>query len=335
MYLDKMNFEYLGRETFRDLLQDALRQGSVLLEGPRGVGKTTVLRHWEEHPPEGTTVLRFDLQGVDSATQLRDRMAKHAALARNRLEGAIAQLLGDWEPKDPWESLLKLLLRAPKPCVVLFDEVQLYLDHLARTDRELARRELVQLDGLRRSSTATFVLTGSISLVPIARSLGEVISPDWRRLPLPALEPAPAKALFHHRCDAVCGEVVLTEAIRITAGYPRWIERLATETRCPAGREATLEDLEAGIERLLTSNPFVLELRHVRRSSDAGMLDRALRLAAIPGTNRNALITALQQAGSSRQQAIEILLTLREAFFLDEHDMLALPLFQRALQRQA
>lgn len=330
-----MNFSYLGREAFRDLLHEAVLHGSVLLEGPRGVGKTTVLQQLEAHPPDGSTVLRFDLQGVESATQLRDRMAKHATLARNRLEGVFAQLLGNWEPKDPWESLERLLVRAPGRCIVLFDEVQLYLDHLARSDRERARRELVQLDALRRSSTAKFVLTGSVSLVPIARSLGEVISPDWRRLPLPGLEPAPAKAMFHHLCDAICGEPVLTEAIRVTAGYPRWIERLAAETRCPAGREATLEDLEAGIDRLLTSNPFVLELRHVQRSSDAAILDRALRLAAVPGTNRNAMITSLQQAGSSRQQAIEVLLTLRETFFLDDHDALALPLFQRALQRQS
>lgn len=55
--------DLIPRPEIRATLIDALRPASVLLYGPRRVGKSTLLDQLSADPPEGLTMLRIDLEG--------------------------------------------------------------------------------------------------------------------------------------------------------------------------------------------------------------------------------------------------------------------------------
>ncbi|MEZ4321225.1 MAG: hypothetical protein R3F61_27365 [Myxococcota bacterium] len=278
-------------------------------------------------------MLRFDLQGVSSAAALAERMSEHAALQRSWLEERVEGVFGGWRKTDPWDSLEELLKRRARGgFVVLVDEVALYIDHIARRSRDQARTDLRRLLGLRESTPARFVLTGSISLRPLATQLGVPLSADWTSMRLGPLERSDAKTLFEHECQAVCLDAVAGEGWRMTGGYPRWLKRLAQATQAPMVAVADLAHLEEAVTRLLRSQPFTAELGHLDRHADPAALRHALHLAAQPGSNEASIVAGLQQRRLTRQQAVLVLDVLRDEFVLDADLGFTLPLFQRWLQ---
>lgn len=329
-----MDFTYLGRDAFDRELLGQIEQTSVLLEGPRGVGKSRVQEHWEQEPPKGWAVLRFDLQGIASAAKLAQQMEEHVVLRRNRIEDWVSTLLeGGWRRSDPWDSLESLLShRAPQRCLVMFDEIQLYLDGMRRTNPEQARSDLVRLDQLSRHRRSRFVLTGSISLRPIAEQLGYPLGDDWVRIELPPLDTASSEALFQEHCRTACSNVVLRRAASMCGGLPRWIERLARKLTGPASQERTVDDLDRAVELLLVETPFAKELAHLDRHVAAPHLHRALQLAAAEGSNRNAVMAGLQQH-LSRSEANRVLDVLQASFLIDAQARIRFPLLGMALRR--
>lgn len=331
-----MDSRYLGRDDADRELRELLDAGvDVLLEGARGVGKSTLQERWEQSPPAGWTVLRFDLQGVASPAELCTRMEGHVHLQRGWLEEAVARLAGGWRREDPWDSLESLLSHRARPaCVLMLDEVQLYLDFVARQDASRARDDLTRIDALRKLGAVRLVLTGSIGLAPIARELGVTLSPSWHRMVLPPLDQAAAEALFVDRCSGVCDDAVVTAACELAGRNPRWIERLARATKAPPSRPCNSSDLEAAVERVLATTPFAQDLSHLRRHAEsAKALSLALELAARPGSNRSAVLAGLQ-GRLSRAEAIDLLDVLRNSFFIDDQCRLVLPLLGRALRRR-
>jgi hypothetical protein len=330
-----MDLTFLGREVSVERLDAACVQGSVLLEGARGVGKTRLLKAVEARSKAGRIVLRFDLQGVASVEQLQRRMLEHHELHRNAVEELVGSLLGGWRRDDPWESLKSLLEHRTSHCVVLFDEVAIYLDQLARRDREQACRDLLAIDRLRVSAGVRFVLAGSIALGPVASQLGVTLSPDWVPLRLEPLDRASGTTLFGHQCDGVCDGEPAVHGWRLAGGIPRWIERLARATQAPVGHAVALADVEAGVERLLATDPFAEELDHLQRHPEAKRLRRALELAALPNATRISVLTGLQAEHHSRREAADALAILEREFILHQDATFALPLFGRWLRRRA
>jgi hypothetical protein len=330
-----MNLTFLGRDDFvRDLL-GYLDRGSLLLEGARGIGKTRVLEHLEEHPPAGRVVLRFDLQGVTTAEALVQRLEEHIQLRRNRIEDWLSSLLRDWRKQDPWDSLESLLAqRAPSGCIVLLDEVQTYVDHIARLDKGRARAELAHLDRLRKSPDhVRFLLTGSITLRAVARGVGATLSPDWNSVRLGPLDAAAGATLFEDSCPTACATEAAAEGQRRTGGSPRWIKRLAQSMVGPTDQLLGLEHLQLAVDRLLDARPFQLDLEHLGRHASGEHLRRALTLAAIPGANRTSVLAGLQAQRLTRAEAEETLAILRDEFYLDDGYAFTLPLLAEWLRR--
>lgn len=331
-----LDLSFLGRTSFRQGLVHRLGRASVLLEGARGIGKTRVIEHLAASPPAGVAVLHFDLQGVASAGELVTRMAERVELRRTRVEDWLAAALGGWRKADPWDSLEALLShRAPEVCWILFDEVALYLDQQSRRDRERARSDLARLDRLRTQPSARFLLTGSVTLRSVARSLGASLSPDWIPVALPPLDLSDGATLFTDACLSAIEDEAAHAGHRWAGGSPRWIKRLGQSTVGPANRALRVDDVDAAVDRLLDQQPFALDLEHLARHAEPANLRRALALAAAPGTNRLAVLAGLQATGLSRAHAQDTLEILRDEFYLDDAFRVQLPLFAEWLRRRA
>jgi hypothetical protein len=327
---------FVGREAFVRTLLAELEEGSVLLEGARGIGKTRLLEHLEQHPEPGRAVLRFDLQGVGSASELVKRMEAHVQLRRGRIEDFLSTLLSDWRRDEPWDSLHQLLVQRASPgTLVLFDEVQTYLDELSRQDAQLARRELGRLDQLVRApGHVRFLLTGSITLRSVGRALGGSLSADWRSLRLPPLDAPSSAALFVDTCPAVCAEPTLALGCAWTGGSPRWIQRLARSVRGPLEQPLQPAHIQQALQELFETGPFEVALGHLRRHPFREDLLVALKLAALPGASQASVMAGLASRGLSRPQAEQRLAVLRDEFYLDEQCRFLLPLLGEWLRRQ-
>lgn len=330
-----MDFTLIGRESIWGRLENVLSVGSVLLEGGRGVGKTTVLERAAKRGLAGAPVLYFDVQGVTDARSLARRMAASPALARSGIEEAMARLIGShWDAGEPWDGLHRLLAQRARDTVVVFDEIQVYLDAHARRDRGGALRELERLDALRRSDAARFVLAGSIGLRPIAAQLGITLSPDWHTVVLEPLAMEDARSLFEHHVPDACASDAAAWGAALCGGHPRWIERLARSVRGPSTAMRTRADVDAAVQRLLGTSPFTLDLGHLDRHPQRDRLRHALELAAEDGASRASVITGLAAKGVSRRDAEDALQVLQDDFLLDADARFCVPLLGLALRRR-
>ncbi len=324
---------FRGRDAVLDSLRQGLADGPVLVDGARGIGKSRILTEFEACPPPDRPVLRFDLQGVVSPEKLRDRMRFHVRLRRWWFEEQLAELFGGNASGDPWEDLEQLLAVRERDCIVVFDEVALYLTEIARRDRERARTDLVRLDRMGCTlADVRVVLAGSVRLQAVASRLEVPLSPRWRTIAVGPLDVAAGQALFVEACAVVCDEATIAEANRLAGGNPRWIERIAHAMSGPPEVALTLDHLENAVERLLDANAFGDELGHAERHADPARLRHGLRLAAIPGADRTSVIAGLQSR-MTRQEAEHVVRTLSDEFFLDAHGCLTPPLFARWLGR--
>lgn len=328
------DFDFLGRQPLVDSLWSRVASEAILLEGGRGVGKSRILTHLDHQPKAGWAVLRFDLQGVTDAAGLVARMEEHVELRRGRVQDWLSSLLiGTWRRADPWDSLEQLLhQRGRDRCLLLLDEVQIYLDDLSRRDPERAALDLRRLDGLCRLPDARVLLCGSISLRAVARHLGHDLNPAWTPIPVPPLAMDDACSLFFHLCPGACDDATMQRAAALAGAYPRWIERLAGAIE-PGASIVGASELDAAIRRVMAQGPFETELHHLRRHKGGQLLGRALRLAAEPGANRLAVLTALQSDGTRREDAVATLDVLRDEHFIDEEGQILVPLLAHWLRR--
>ena len=217
---------------------------------------------------------------------------------------------------------------------VLFDEVQTYLDLLARRDPGQAHTDLGHLDRLHSHLGQHPLSPDRLDHVASSRAfrgrrIVTRLAPDETR----SAGRGRGGRSVRRRLLAACADDAVAEGVRLAGGYPRWIKRLAQSMTGPPEQLLGLSHLDTAMERLFDTAPVPERtLAHLTRHGSDVHLQLALRLASEPGANRVTLLAGLQQAGLSRPGAEQILAILRDEFYLDDAGDFTLPLLAEWLR---
>jgi hypothetical protein len=276
-----------GRDEDLRRVTERLESGSVLLVGPRRIGKTELLRHIGEHPPRGLVAMRVDLEGLDDVAgavgRVRDACARQELAPRRVLEklrelrrvevaGVLEIERGEAPQTSAWHGLEELLEAAVGNLAkdgrlgLMLDEVPWWLDGL-RDEREgdtgdddgleRVRQALAQLRFLRQreglAGRLRMVLTGSVGLSSLAAAAGAPAElNDLEVHELGPLAEEAGAALFEAELLARgigCSATAASEAHRLAGGSPHWIKQLAAKV--PRCHEAAGSEVAEAVERLL------------------------------------------------------------------------------------
>ena len=195
-----MGANYFPRALVSGNVLDGLKAGHVRITGPRRTGKTSVLLNLHRYSPSDDRHLFLNLEKLDTpadwiealaAEALRDpdHPANDGKLVANvkRLGSGIIEKLRKIEDieikasgvkirsgEDHWKKaadrILSVLTASPNRVVFLIDEFPVFIDHLARRDRDEARlmlgwfREWRQRLAREENESLRFVVTGSVGL---------------------------------------------------------------------------------------------------------------------------------------------------------------------------
>jgi hypothetical protein len=348
---------FVGREAELDEVARRLAAGtSVLLMGPRRIGKTELLKHVCDRSP-GLVSARVDLEGlrdVPSAVQRLAEALRDTGKLRHRVIEAVAKLnalelkgvvrVEKAAASPPWIAFEELLdaavacLDKRSTLALLLDEVPWWLDELRRLSPEgEARRALAQLRYLRqrepRAARLRMVLTGSVGLAGMAEALDASAElNDLDVIELGPLRPEDGAALFEAELAARSIDVargVADKAYRLAGGSPHWIRQLASRTpQRAASFTAGDAELAAALESLLgprMRSLFQDEARgHFLRRYG---VQQATRLRAVlhaaawadgPLSTAAALGAALEAGAEGREAAQRLVHLLVDEFYLQQ-----------------
>lgn len=365
------NPHFVGRQTEIEQVWETLDSRSVLLVGPRRIGKTELLKHMAERPPAHTKAVFVDLQGQQTVDGAFDRLLlglteAGLAVANPRApqiqKGGAAGVAVEWQrPTLPtgWTAIEVLVadtFRAYRTAesrrlVLFLDEVPWWLDGLRRSDPQVAREALARLRFLRNlSPDLRMVLTGSIGLAGLAQDLqasAEIndVLPVTVLGPLSPLEGAGLfEAMVTHRGRKSTPEANALAA-RIGGGSPHWIRTIADKcTGSYIAEDAVLHAVETLLSpqnRALFADEAGEHLVRRHGAVEGAILRAMLSAAALAnaGAPKAALLTAgLASAREdvSNTRAEQLLLTLQDEFYLERAGdgyAFSLPLFQLWWQR--
>lgn len=340
--------ELIGRDELIAELWDRLGESSVILHGPRRVGKTALLEKMSSQPRTGFRLVRVDLQGAttvaDAVARIVEELGKGVVqlaqdvVRRTSVDLQIVKVDRVEADPDPWASLRRTIASAAHDhhLVLALDEVPWWLDELERAEAGGARRALAHLRYLRgdpRFSRVSWALTGSVGLA--GRAISWSASAEINDLDIVEVVPLTEVAgvtLFEVETGADSGEAArhaAKEAHRLAGWRPHWIKLLAQRTRA-SGAPVSLAALAAEAERLLGT-----PMRHLfqeegvghfgrlytepqRRAAERVLDQLSQHQGALP---RVGLITvAMSESGGAleRRAADEVLLRLIDEFYLVE-----------------
>jgi hypothetical protein len=344
----------IPRPTIRAALVEALEVGSVLLYGPRRVGKSTLLEQLVAYPPHGWRAVRVDLEGCLKQPIQGLAVELHAQLSAAGLapaeEGLLDRLASvevagvgaefrETNPAAEWEVVERDLLHATSilgdeaRLIVALDEVPWWLDAISeRAGGSAARSALAVLRRLRQRRTLAdrvrLVLTGSVGLAGMASDLGASAEiNDLSTLILDPMTIEEGAALFETELagrSRPCAPPVARLASVLAGGSPHWVKVLAASVG-PRGAQSE-QDLERAVQSLLVPaqrKNFADEgSEHLRRrhghfrAALIGILDAVSH--ADSGHPFEAALTAAlaAQPELSRVRARECVFLLIDGFYL-------------------
>lgn len=346
-----------GRDQDIERTWELVAERSILLTGPRRVGKTSLMEALQEAPRSGWRVVLVDLQGKrDVASVLPDlrQVLESAGLGPSRIADGAARIHGleiggiaglslrDQSKPGPWESLQLLVngamgqLEQGERLLICMDELPWWIDGISETAGEVeARSVLAKLRALRmRHDGLRMVLTGSIGIESLAHRLGATaelndVTPAFELCPL---QPAHGAALFETEVSArgrLVDSAVAASAHVLAAGYPHWIKLLAERAALEVERESRVgdKDLAAARDHLLAPRQRKLfadeGIEHFRRrdrgASAAGK--RAILDAACDETGAPIHVletAAMTQGAASKKHAREWVYALMDTFHLQQ-----------------
>lgn len=361
-----MSDTVLGRDELLGVLTARLRDRSLILVGPRRVGKTTLLNALADRDStilDGHVVDLQGLQTVDAfvrATRAAIRPETRVDAVRSaagRVEEVSVTPVGGLKlstpaPSDPWADLESTLISAlpndGRLLVVALDELPWWLDAVELAEPGRARATLARLRRGRhdpRLARVRWVFTGSVGLA--GRAIDWDAAAELNDLDVviaPPLDPDAGAALFETECDD-CEPEAGRRAHAAAGGLPHWIRVLAERCRtAAAGTRVTTTMVDAELERLLQP-----AFRHLFQEEGLGHFgrrytpeDREIAVALLdvlaqahhPVALRGLVQVAQSDLPGRDRVAIErIFWRLVDEFYVttDPNDLarIAVPLFQR------
>lgn len=340
--------DLIDRPAVRQSLLSTLERKSLLLYGPRRVGKSTELDRLVARPPPGWRVVRIDLEGhlQNPVQELAEAARVHlleAKLLRTGFADGVESIqvagfgvtLSEKEIEDPWRTLQGDVLSAAATSgglVLALDEVPWWLEAIeTKLGAGQARAALAALRRLRQRTGLQdglrMILTGSIGLSALAADLGASAElNDLEQVIMPPLDSAQGAALFEAELTSLslpCTPHAAQEATRLAGGSPHWIKRLAS--LCPTGA-CSMAEVEAAVDQLLTPmrrNEFRDEGReHFQRRHRARMPALVAVLESVShmdtGAPRQGAVNAALSAQPelTNAQASECVFLLMDEFYL-------------------
>lgn len=338
--------ELLGR------LMEALRAGSVLLHGPRRVGKSTLLEQLSMGSTHGLSCLRIDLEGflqqpISSLTEQVRLQLRQGGLLRDtdlaqRVQAfeiaGLGATLAPLAARSPWEQLQGDLIDAMQALpagllVVALDEVPWWLGAIEdEAGAGAARGALASLRRIRQhrllAERVRFILTGSIGLAGLAAELGASAElNDLLTVEVPPMDVDQASTLFETELSAsgrTCSPEAARHAATLSGGSPHWVKRLASLIGAAGARDAAV--VEAAVEALLAPS-LRKELadegrEHFRRRHPTRMAAMLALLDSVSGGDlgqpvqgaRNAALQA--QPELNPREVDEVLYLLIDGYYL-------------------
>jgi hypothetical protein len=356
--------ELIGRERLVSTLWERLSTSSLVLLGPRRVGKSRMLEEMQARPRAGFELFRVNLEGAKTVRDAIGRIERDLDLrgvgrAIGTITGVEVAGVGVTRTVDPpgdWEQLRSSLLPrggASTLTVVALDEVPWWLDAVERSDPEAPRTALAELRRLRsdtRLGSVRWILTGSVGIASRAGRWGA----DAELNDLDVIEVLPlaaeaGRAVFEVECagtgrDSEPGARDAAHAL--AGGRPHWIRILAQRASAATdpGGVVTAGILAAEGDRLLGA-----QLRHLLRDEGDGHFGR--EYTATERRISESILTLLAPAerplplqgivthvlaslpGSSKAEIRDVVHRLVEEFYLVEPEpgmvRIAVPLFAR------
>jgi hypothetical protein len=339
--------DLIGRDQAIEALWRHLDDISVLLTGPRRIGKTSLLQTLRDRGRSGWEVVFIDVQGASTVGHLVERwMAAIPSSVKLEVETRAAAIraasaalsLSPDAAHDAWRDVTFLIETHlawsddEQRLVVMFDEVPWWLDALEQRESGAARAALANLRRLRVQfgDRLRMIYTGSVGLSGLAADLGASAEVnDLRVVDLPPLDRVGGTTLFEHDVVAL-GRTLNADAAReahaLAGGIPFWIKELAARAVAvrPEG-PIDLAAVDAAVEHLLS--PM---MRHyfqdeaadhfLRRSTSSLAVVRAMLDAAAGSevVDEEALLTAglAAKPGLSRGEVSKVLMRLADAWYL-------------------
>ncbi len=326
-------------------------RGSLLLDGPRRIGKTELLKSLAAGNERKLSVVRVDVEGSTTENEgfvlIRDAIRSHLGSVPGMMDrirtasvtfGGAGMGLGvdsvsvslDRELHDlllEWQKSLPLAHLA----VLALDEVPWWLEGSEKDAPGTARRILATLRRLRQADDlprVRQVLTGSLSLRTLAARLDALAEiNDLDTITLAPLILDDALRLVHSELGGKGATAdVSREIVRQAGGIPWWVKLLTGRARAFAHEvnDVGPTHVAQAIGGLLQDRTlFALEARGPRGQSVAqGSARQALLEATgqtLEGIARHAArAVAMNSLGGERAAADEVIDELIAAYILNE-----------------
>lgn len=342
-----------GRAVELRTLQDHLVHGSLLISGPRRIGKTELLKHLIGGHVSGLEAVRVDVAGMTDERggyellrqAIEDHLGEEAGLGSRvrAAQAGVGPVSAGFEidgPRErtPEEGLRRALRRwhdgLPEGTlgVLAIDEVPWWLDEVRAGDARAARGVLATLRRLRQDDATPAlrqILTGSVSLPGLAAELGALAElNDLVPMAIGPLATDDAERLARSElAGRDLGPEVAARITREAGAIPHWVKRIAGRARAEAGvGSLTAAHVEAAVEELIRDRRLFeddliqhFERRHAARSA---AFRAVLRAAADPRGGRFEPLVAAAWGklgpDATRDAAEDVVRTLGEEHALVE-----------------
>ena len=283
--------DLFGRDQFIDRMWDILNRNSVVLEAPRRMGKTSLLRKMSAEPPPGWEVIYLNLEDVQAVAEFASRVLDAVRDQIHRWDQRLKHFKeferwqGNCDTTGPWKDLLIAVVddlchaqeASGRRALLIFDEMPMMLERIANSQGDQTAIEVLDLlRGIRQSNETKgvrMVFSGEVVFDQVLARLqpnsGRPLN-DLHKMELGPLERADAVELATRLMNGLRlngDRAAATRVADITGGIPFYIQSVVqelAEANVPATPAAVDQIVRAAITAL--SDPFQLRIfrEHLR-----------------------------------------------------------------------